>query len=678
MSALAHLSPQTIDALKRARRRYVPRERLSTAQWAERYRYLSGGNMPGKFRFAGQPALRGILEAFDDPAVRELWAMKSAQFGFTQGVEINVIGRRIHLDPSPILVIFPKDTSGKRFMREKLVPEIEATPELRALVETTKRGPDNAQDYKRFQGGFIQLLGANSPANLKSTDAPLVIVEEPDDTARNVRGQGNAIVVARERLKSYGDAGKLLVGGTGTIRGLSNVEAGLEKTDKRRYYVDCPHCGHRQTLRWERVRWRKDAMTSHAVYGTHLPQSAVYACEACVTDDDDFTSPGCWTDAAKNRAIAEAAQRADYGWIATAPFSGKAGFYITELISVHVGSRLEILVTKFLEAQHALQRGDDSLMRSFINNQLGETWEIRSDAPEVQVLRDRAEDYAMWTVPDGGLVVAGAVDVQRGGESGEPRLEYKLKAWGRGMESWLIAYGTVPGNPLEPSTWAELDKVLATPIRHACGTLIGISAMSIDSSDGMTQEAVYRYVRSKSRALNYRAIKGSTNPHKEIFTPPSTSIDTNAMDKAAKWGLKLYWVGGEKAKDVIAGRLQLTGNGPGRMHFCAGLGDAYFAGLTAEVKMPGRNGRMVWTHKAGIANEPLDLEQYTLHAAHSLRLHTYTELDWATVEQRVRQGSLLESPAQRDAPVTIGGDGTRGTSDAPARPFSGFGGSRRL
>lgn len=656
----------------------MPRERLGTAQWAEKYRVLADGARPGPFRFAGQPALRGMLEAFDDPAVRELWATKSAQFGFTQGVELNIILKKIHLDPCPILILFPKDTAGKKFMRSKLEPAIEATPQIADRISVEKRGPDNTQDYKKFQGGYLQLAGANSPSNLKSNDYPLVIVEEPDDVSKDVRGQGNSITIARERLKSYGDNGKLVVGGTPTIKGLSQVEAGLESTDKRRYFVDCPHCGHRQTLRWERVRWRQDAMTSHPVYGTHLPQTAVYACEACVTEDDDFTSAGCWTDTVKNRAIEAAAMRADYGWSATAAFTGKAGFYITELISVSTGSLLAQLVMKFLEAQHALRNGDDSLMISFVNNQLGETWEIRSGAPEVQVLRDRAEEYAPWTVPNGGLVVVGSVDVQRGGESGEPRLEFKLKAFGRGMESWLVVYAVQLGNPLEVATWDALDKQLATEIRHECGVRMGISAMSIDSSDGMTQDAVLRYVRSK-RNPQWRAIKGSSNALKEIFTPPRL-LDTLANDKAAKWGLKSYEVGVSKAKDMIAGRLPLTGDGPGRMHFCAGLGDQYFAGLTSEVKMPGRSGKLVWTQKAGVANEPLDLEAYCLHAAYGLRLHTFNETDWAALERRLRQPSLLAPGTQNNAPMSIGPEGPRGTSPAPgaAQPFTGFGGGRRL
>ncbi|HVT36310.1 MAG TPA: terminase gpA endonuclease subunit [Nevskiaceae bacterium] len=669
MSIMAQLSGRTIDSLRRARRRFFPKERLSTAQWTDRYRRLAGGLLPGKFLFHNQPALEGILDAFDDPYVREVWGQKCAQFGWTQGVTLNVIFKRVHLQPSPILVLFPKDGSGKRFMREKVEPEARATPEIAARINTGARRPDNTQDYKAFPGGYLQLVGTNSPANVKSTDAPLVFVEEPDDTSKDLRGQGDSVALGRERVKSYGEHGKLGVGGTPTVEGLSKVAAGMERSDKRRYYVACPHCGHEQTLRWDQVDWQSDALLSHPVYGTHRPETARYRCEA-----DECGA--LWSDAEKNAAVRAAAGRADKGWRATAPFNGIAGFYINELMSVSVGSPMELLVRKFLEASHKLKSGDDSHMRSFVNNQLGETWQLKSDAPEVEQLRERAESYAQWTTPAGGLICVASVDVQRGGESGEPRLEYVVKAFGRGMESWLVAYGVVPGNPLEPATWDALDPILNKPVRNLGGGTLGISAVSIDSSDGMTQDAVYRYARRRKHR-GFMAIKGSANPHKEIFSPPSQSIDTNATDKAAKYGLKLYWVGVEKAKDLISGRIKLAGDGPGRMHFCADLGDNYFAGLTSEVKVPGPRGRPVWTKKAGARNEPLDLEVYALHAAHKLRVHTWTESQWVAVEEKVRQRELLEDPRQGDAPATVA-TVPRGTSPVAGTRFEGFGSRRGL
>lgn len=677
MAALARLSPQVVDAILAARRAYTPRQRLRVAAWAERYRRLASGEQKGGFTWNGQPALRGVVEAFDEPGVHEVWVRKSAQLGYTQSVVMNLLGARIHEHPSAMLVLFPKDQSAKRFVREKFDPMVTETPALAKLIPVGSRKPENAADYKRFPGGFVQFAGTNSPANVKSTDAPLVIVEEPDDTAKNVKGQGDAVALGRERLKGYSD-GVLVVGGTPTVKGVSKVDTGMARTDLRVFLVECPHCGHRQTLRWSRVRWRKDALTSHPVYGAHLPDSAVYACEACVTEDDDYTSPGCWSNAVKNRLIREAAARPDYGWQATARFDGVAGFSLSDLLSVFPNASMPAMVRKFIDATHALANGDDSLMRSFINNQLGEPWEIKSDAPEIEQLVERCDDYAEWTCPAGGLVCTGTVDVQRGGTKIDAGLYWSIVAWGRGEESWRVARGVVLGNPLEAATWDALDEIWNKPIRNAGGGVLGVSAVGIDSSDGMTSEAVYRYVRPR-KARGFMAIKGSSTHSKEIFSPTSNSIDTTATDKAAKWGLKVYAVGTEKAKDLLAGRLQLTGEGAGRMHFFAGMPKSYFESLTSEVKMPGRAGRYVWTPKAGTRQEDLDQEVYHLHAARKLRVHTWTEAQWADVEIRVRQNDLLATRAQNAAPTTAGNVSRGPESSGKARPFTGFrGGDRGL
>jgi len=52
----------------------------------------------------------------------------------------------------------------------------------------------------------MKLIASNSPGDVKSTSAPLVIVEEPDDCNQNVKGQGDSIKLAEERAKTYHNA----------------------------------------------------------------------------------------------------------------------------------------------------------------------------------------------------------------------------------------------------------------------------------------------------------------------------------------------------------------------------------------------------------------------------------------------------------------------------------------
>lgn len=670
---LARLTPQSRDAIRRSRRRYAPRERLTTAQWAEKFRHLASGAKPGPYRFENQPAVRGILEAYDDPRVREIWTIKPSQFGYTQGVELNIIGKHIHLDPCSMLVLFPKDPDGKRFNREKLEPAIRATKELLSIIPVDAYNTGNTWDYKGYPGGFLQLVGTNSPSNVKSADVPVVIICEPDDTSTSVggeeRSQGDAITLGRERIKTFPN-GKLVVGGTPTVKGASAMDSGMEKTDRRRFFVECPHCGHEQHFKWEQVKWDKNALITDAVFGIHKPETARYECEACSDR---------WSDAQKNQLIAAAANRPDYGWRATAAFRSAAGFYLNELLSVAGGdSTLEALVRKYLEAHHEFRQGKDGKLRAFFNNQLGEAWQIRRDTPETAVLRARVRPYAEWTVPTGGLLVTGFVDVQRGGESRPPGLAVLLRAWGRDLESWLIYYGFLEGNVLEPGTWRSLTKLLATPIRHADGGLIGVDHVGVDSGDGMTAEAVYAYCRQQKH-LGVIATKGAKSRDADIFRPATQTIDVNAAGRAAKYGLKPYWIGTQRAKDDIDGRLKLTGAGAGRMHFYDGVPLNYFDELTAEQLVPGRGGKLYWMLPSGKQNEALDCEVGALHGAYKLGIRNFTEARWMQLEMKIRQADLLREPPSQPSGQPVPPNVPRGTeqprvvSAGGARPFTGFG-----
>ncbi|WP_319019354.1 terminase gpA endonuclease subunit, partial [Burkholderia pseudomallei] len=168
-----------------------------------------------------------------------------------------------------------------------------------------------------------------------------------------------------------------------------------------------------------------------------------------------------------------------------------------------------------------------------------------------------------------------------------------------------------------------MTTLLTHGYRHESGGMLRIRATSIDSSDGSTSDAVYKYVRAAQRAgLNVLAIKGSTEANAEIFSVPKASVDsTRNNSKAAKYGLRPYMVGVSKAKDLILdNRLKLEGDGPGRMHWYVGVRSDYLAQVTAEVKVPGRIGtKRVWQKKAGGRNEALDCEVYALHAARSVK-----------------------------------------------------------
>jgi len=609
----------------------TPPPRLTVAQWAEQYRYLSpeASALSGKFSLTITPYLRGILEAITDRRVRKVCCQKSAQVGWTDGVINNMIGYLMHMAPAPIGIMFPKDQNAKDYNVEKLIPMIEATPVLAEIVNTKTRSLDNTQNRKVFPGGFLKTFGSNSTSGVKSTPLKYKIVEEPDDCNLNIKGQGDSIKLMEERGKTFYDS-KTLVGGTPTIKGVSSIEAEMLASDQRRYLVPCHDCGEAHELEWGNVHWQSEPGKAHPIFGDALPETARYICPACGS---------AWNDAQRVRNVRRGA------WMSTAEFRGVAGFYLNELVSAFPDSRMPRLVEKYLTAKHEAELGDQGSLIAFWNSSLGQAYEYQSDMPAGAELAERAEDYAEGTVPAGGLLLTCGADVQH------DRIAYVLRAWGRGEESWLVAWGELHGQTIVPGqgAWLDLAKVIAAEYPHACGAKLRVVATSIDTSDGQTADAGYSFVRAH-RGRNVMAVKGASEQgaeRREIFAPPKPSIDVDRKQKAYKYGVRPFIVGTARAKDLllggdVPGRISLKGAGAGRMHWYAGVRPDYWDQVTSEIKAPHRSlkHKKVWQKKAGARNEALDCEVYALHAARSLKTNLLRDAHWAAIENRLRQPSL--------------------------------------
>ncbi|SDF22723.1 phage terminase large subunit family protein [Phytopseudomonas seleniipraecipitans] len=619
-------------AIRKACSKWAPPPRMSIIEWADKYRWLAPEEAarPGKYRFDVTPHLTwpgNPLDAIDDPNVTEVVGRKSAQVAWTSGVMGNAIAKWIDIDPSPILVLFPKAESVKQYVGEKLEPMIEATPRLRKKVDLRSRRLQQRQDFKKFPGGFLKMVGSNSPASVKSTPVPRVAVEEPDDCNLNLRGQGDSIKLAKERLKTFRRS-TIIIGGTPTIKGLSAIDAEMELSDKRLGMVPCHDCGKEHALSFDNLHCPDDLTYSHEVYGKKRPEHTYYACPHCGSS---------WDDNQKNGNLKHGR------WVATAEFRGIAGFNLNELYATFYGSRFAVLMEKKLQAEYAAERGNIGPMIAFTNSSMGESYEYKSDAPKTDELEKRAEPYAEMTAPPGVLLITAGVDIQG------DRLAVVIVGWGRGEESWRLYWNELQGNPKDPSdgVWRELDQLLATPILGAGNVRLAVSGASVDSSDGNTSDAVYTYVRDRQR-YNILAIKGASidSREREIYSKPPTSVDTTQDNtKAAKYGLRVNIVGTHKAKTLIDNRLRLTGSGPGRMHWYSEMRADYYEQLTNEVLAPHprQPSKMVWQKKAGRRNEALDCEVYALHAARSLKTHLLRDSEWDQLEQQLMQPALFSS-----------------------------------
>ena len=633
--------------------------KITPAKWAEEYRRLGTIESPfvGRFSFRISPYFRWFLERWSQPDVKKGVCRKSAQVGWTQSVICNYLGYNVHIEKATCIAMFPKDGAARNFDREKFGPMIENTPELGPLIPQKSRVKDVTALFKTFPGGFIKFVGSNSISDVKSTSAKRLIIEEPDDCNLNLRGQGDAIKLLEERGKQYRDV-KILIGGTPSIEGVSSIDEEMLASDQNYWLVPCPDCGVHQRLEWGQVKWLDSAEENHPVFGQAATETAAYVCASCGS---------LWDDAKKNLAVQRGHAEP------SAPFRGVLGLNLNELYSQGHNSRLQVLVESYLTAKHKESRGNIGELITFWNATLGQSWRYQSDIPLGDELAGRGEDYAEGTVPHPALILTAGVDVQH------DRLHGQIWAWGPGEETWLVSRFIIYGNTLVPErgAWLDLDPLLTRAYPHESGARLHVAAVSVDSGDGVTVEAVYAYVRRRN-ARRVMATKGVATPGREIFSQPKQSVDLNMRAKASRYGLKPWIVGTERAKDILlgadgGGRIKLTGRGPGRLHWPKGMSSDFFEQLTSEIKAPAKNSnKRIWQKKAGVANEDLDCLVLALHASRHprLKVHLLGEAEWANLRQRLLQGKLELDGAPDDPPTPAPQPAQQERLRPSAGPFS--------
>jgi phage terminase large subunit GpA-like protein len=616
--------------------RFGPPPDMKISEWAQTYRDLPEGTTarPGKLRL--EKFQIEIVDVFCDRNVHMIVIIKATQLGITDIVLFSVIGYHIHLNPQPMIYVQPTSNNAKDKGKKVITPMIRSTPVLaeRVLAATSRRA-GNTLRLKEFPGGFLNLAGANSAADLRSDGVPIVLFDEVDGYPDDCDGEGDPVAIASRRTDSYPDWKIAKVSTPAKPKGFSKIENEFLKSDQRYFHVPCPFCKHMQPLLWRDPETREYNMVYQLDGGGQVIRSSVaYKCRNC------------------QKLIPEKFkwQMLDAGeWIAKFPGREIVGFYLNALMSPWRDNWIA-LCREWVEAQRVPED-----LKTFINLRLGETWEEAGDGVEPHHLRKRAEKYAA-EVPKGvGLLTAG-VDVQG------DRLEVSVKGWGKDEETWLIAYQQFfgdPGQHFSPNpditpVWDQLDEFLETEFKHVSGRMLGISAVMIDSGGHHTDE-VYKFVKGR-QARRIFACKGSSEAGREILAKFSQNNS---------YRVRLYSIGTDTAKDRIFSRMKIPSAGAGYMHLPDWIEEEYLLQLTSEKRVTRfKKGKGMSREyvKTRTRNEALDLEVYALAALYSLGNHTVRRLgELAEENDQPLDPEELKEKAKADAAAQRRGGGNQGT-----------------
>jgi phage terminase large subunit GpA-like protein len=599
-----------------ARQILAPPPRLDVDTWANRFRYLGDGT---PWRTERVPWIREMLQAASDPRVRRIVVRKAARLGVTEGLIMNAIGHRIHLRPCQIISALPTREDAETFSKTKLDPMIEASPELKRRVATSRsKSAASRILFKRFDAGHWSGVGTNSARMLRMREGRLMTADEVDAMPMSAGREGSVIDLLEMRGATFADS-LLIEISSPSIVNASTIDAHYEISDQGVWSVPCPHCGDLQPLQWDQLRWDKRTLPD----GREEPDlaSVRYVCLHCAAEIEEAYKP-------KMAAAGTFVHRY--------PDRPIRGFDVNALTSTFPGAAWPNIVAKWYQCL-ADESGEST--KVFVNTILGRSYEVGGERPDTTALDARRERYAA-EVPSGVGILTAMVDVHG------DRLELLVRGWGAHRESWLITHHRLWGDPADPQLWAQLDRELLRPYQHEDGATLSIACTLIDAGDGNTLDYVLAFVRPRQRR-NVFAARGVLEMPKK-GRKGGDRAKTWRQLKATKGGVKLVFVNTYLTKRTLFGELRiLPPSGgepakPGYIHFPlpsegGGFDREFLDQLGREHAVPrrGDDGQLRYYFKKTGRNEAIDLI-----AGSDAALHFLGEPVWRNVGvevERVRQ-----------------------------------------
>lgn len=545
-----------------------PVERVPVSKWAEANRVLPDSNsIPGPWRNSVTPYLVEIMDAFSDEMVEEIIFVKPTQVGGTSAME-NMLASAIAQDPAPAMCVYPSDDLAERTVESKLDPMIKSCKILAAKYRIN----DSKKLALKFTDMVVYLTGANSPADLASTNIRYLFMDEVDKFPGASKKEADPVSLAKERTKTFFNR-KIFMASTPTLK-TGHIWKAKEAADvEKHYFVPCPHCGAFIELKFAQIKWpsKEDVPES-----ADRAEMATYVCQECgcvITDQDKgkMLAAGRW------KPVRQKTQH---------PKS--VAFWMNTLYSPF--TRFSDIAREFMRS-----KDDPELLHNFANSWLAEPWEDTKLKTNAEMVMERQTETPEWTLPPWTKLVTGGIDVQ------ENCLYWTIRAWGDYMTSQNISHG-------QALSMGEVERIMNTELTMLNGEKVMVNLALMDSGD--QTEDVYEFCALNSDwAL---PCKGTTTmlSHYRLSTVNKAGSRAN--------GMTLVLVDGGKYKDQIAARMRKE-NGTGAWMVYQGCDLDYAEQVTAEHKITERSGGKEvqrWVLKTSHAdNHYLDCEVYAAAAA---------------------------------------------------------------
>lgn len=406
---------------------FAPIDNREVWQWAEDEIVLTRRQTetPGPYSTLLTPYIREPLNCFADPSVTDVCLCFGSQTSKTTAMMIGAAWRMVN-NPAPLIWVMPSEHLARSFSENRWQPMVDDCDKLRALK------PSNVHRYKTLEQQFrdctLVFIGSNSPANLASRPAGILIMDETDKFATPTEREAGAVALAENRTKSYTNALRIKASTPTTSEG--EIWQAFLQGDQRYYFVPCPHCGTMQRLLWSQVKWADAARSEEGTWNEDAVRAtAYYECESC---KDKIT------DGHKTRML-----RAGE-WRPLNPNAGKGrrSYHLNSLYAPWRSCGFGELAVLFLRQKASLLG-----LQDFVNGALAEPW--IDDSEKQEEIKATASDYLAGDRWEEAEFSAMTVDVQ---DQGGRHFWVVIRDWskdGRSRGRWA---GRI-------ETWDDLEKL---------------------------------------------------------------------------------------------------------------------------------------------------------------------------------------------------------------------------
>ncbi len=434
----------------------VPRQKLR--DWARENIITDQGRAYDDAAYPHHAAPGGPMDAFDDFSVRTIslqWATRLGKTFFGQCTTLYTVD----VEPAPQMFASSSEKLAKE-VSERTQEMIRRCRQLKAKLKRKKQ----RQDLIEFIRSKIYIAWARSASTLADKNIKRGHGGEIDKwEQRSTSKEADPLKLFTDRFKDYQSSRKVILESTPTVMGRSRIERLLLAGTYCRYHVPCRHCKRYQVLEMGNgqghgLRWSR---TAHGKHDSDLARTtAHYVCRHCGgrAENHDrrwmmrrgvWAPQGCGIRDEVALAIAEGRQAYVWRgwqkaeWITGTPLRDgvDASYQLSTLyaLSVDWGD----IAKEWIDSQ-----GKPQHLRNFINQWLGECWELTE---KKQTWKQLGERIIVATPP--GIIPAGFALVTAGIDKQSDHYKYVFDAWGAGRASHTVAYGRC-------ETMAELREVL--------------------------------------------------------------------------------------------------------------------------------------------------------------------------------------------------------------------------